>query len=173
MGILDKFQDGEAKKSLSEDLKSKVGISESGFAEDDEEVQTENLKIQEGSENPKKKKEDEKAKANESTNVIEGKPIKRKEVEEKYENLELSESSELNNNMTKDELEAFVTNFSKNYKQSEKENRIVRLEKKNYKSVIKLKVDKVAMSEFINFAIHFTLKSSSYADIVKLLKKPK
>jgi hypothetical protein len=179
MGILDKFQDAGAKKSLTDDLKSKVGISGSEIAKEEKkaveplaEAGAEELKDQEGSGEPKEKKEVEKAKAKKSTKVIRDKPIKRKETQEKHEDLELSESSALDN-ISQEKLEAFVNDFKDSYKHLEKENRMVSLQKKNYKSLIKLKVDKVSMSEFINFAIHFTLKSSSYSDIVKLLKKPK
>jgi hypothetical protein len=176
MGLLDKFQDAEAKQSLADDLKSKVGIIGGELATEEKEIQTPSKEAGEeelnrvGSGEPKEN-EAEEVKATEPTNQIE-KPIKRKETKKQNEDLELNQSSPLDE-ICQEKLEAFVSEFKENYKNLEKENRMVSLQKKNYKNLIKLKVDKVSMSEFINFAIHFTLKSSSYNDIVRFLKKPK
>lgn len=146
MGILDKFNSSEAKKTLEDDLKSKVGITGD-------------------------KSSDEKNSKKENTKK-ENNPIKRKEETEENVKLDLIKIDKLEE-VNQEVLEAFVNEFKDNYKQLEKENRMISLQKKNYKNLIKLKVDKVSMSEFVNFAIHFTLKSSNYNHIIKLLKKPK
>jgi len=179
MGILDKFQNAEAKKSLSDDLKSKVGIIASEIISEEIKPiaesageQTEEVKTQIGSEKPVEKEvEKVKGKGKVSTKIIGEVSKKRKETKKKEEKLELNESSDFEN-LPESELEAFVLNFRESYKQSEKEHRMINLQKKNYKNLIKLKVDIVSMSEFVNLAIALTLKSSNYKNIIKFLKKP-
>lgn len=179
MGILDKFQNAEAKKSLSDDLKSKVGIIASEIISEEIKPiaesageQTEEVKTQIGLEKPVEKEvEKVKGKGKVSTKIIGELSKKRKETKKKEEKLELDESRDFED-LPESELEAFVAKFKESYKHLEKENRMISLQKKNYRSLIKLKVDRVAMSEFVNFAITFTLNSSNYKDIIKLLKKP-
>jgi len=176
MGIISKFNSPEAKQTLADDLKSKVGIIGEEETEEKEikapSAEAGAEEVNRGGSGEPKENEAEQVKATEPTNVIIEKPIKRKETKKEHEDLELNQSSGLDE-ICQEKLEAFVSEFKENYKNLEKENRMVSLQKKNYKSLIKLKVDKVSMSEFINFAIHFTLKSSSYSDIVRYLKKPK
>jgi len=184
--LFKKFQDPESSAAIKDELKSKVGITsnESKDVEKDE-ITTEETRSDvplavdqvdqvtqgTGSEEPTENKATT-VKVKEPTKETNRKPIKRKEPQEKPEALPNHERLNLED-ISQEELEAFVSIFKKGYKESDKENRMLRLQKKNYKSLIKLKLDKVSISEFVNFAIFYALKSSQYDKIVKLLKQPK
>ena len=186
MGILAKFQDPQATKELEDELKSKVGIQEQkkiGDGENSAGIQprveqpfVEQVTIGEEEREPAveaamdgqaqrlvkkniRKPSTKKGEPNQE-NVLP--PV----VEEQFQGDEII-SQDL------EKLEAFIKNYKKSYNQSAKENRMLRMQQKNYEKLLKLKLGKVNISKFVNFAVAFTLNSKHYKHIVKLLNQPK
>jgi len=187
MGIFEKFQNPQATKELEDELKSKVGIK----SEQDEEIgldviSTENEPsgeqspgnqgtIGEGEREPSDKEATD-SQAQGLDKKIKN-PITKKGEQSGTEVSPpaVDEPSEGNEEISQDleELEAFINSFKKSYKQSVKENRMLRLQQKNYEKLLKLKLGKVSISQFVNFAIAYSLNSKHYKHIVKLLNQPK
>lgn len=187
MGILDKFQNPQAAQQLEDELKSKVGIkSEQNHESGSDVILTDNessgeqtpvnqVTIGEGEVEPIEKNTT-KGQAERLAKTIR-KPLKKK-GEQKQENVLIPAVNGLNERNEEvsedlDELDAFIRSFKKSYKQSVKENRMLRIQTKNYEKLIKLKLGKVDISKFVNFAIAYSLNSKQYNHIVKLLNLPK
>ena len=187
MGIFDKFQNPQATKELEDELKSKVGIKSEqnqeigqGEPSTDKEISGEQptvnqVTIGEGEGEPEKKAKDGQAKRLAKKTIR--KPLTKKGEQNQEEVLPaaVQEPTERNEDLSQDleELEVFIRSFKKSYKQSVKENRMLRIQHKNYEKLIKLKLGKVDISKFVNFAIAYSLNSKHYKHIVKLLNQPK
>lgn len=177
MGIMNKFNDPKASKALQDELKSKVGIPL-----DDEKISAQDNTTKgkqgekQGGNNQKAPTKTGKAEAKTpDNNKVTDLPKKGNTKKSINQTIKRKESSTEKQTMTKtveanDELLVFLEAFKKTYKQSEKDNRMLRIQRKNYKELVKLKVDNIAISEFVNFAISFTLKSNHFDAIVKQLK---
>lgn len=176
MGIMNKFNDPKASKALHDELKSKVGIPL-----DDEQISAEDNTTK-GEQGEKQGGKDQNAPTGTKKAEAETPDHKVKELPKKgntkksiNQTSKRKESTSVKQTTTKtveqdEELTAFLEAFKKTYKQSEKDNRMLRIQRKNYKELVKLKVDNIAISEFVNFAISFTLKSNHFDAIVKQLK---
>lgn len=74
---------------------------------------------------------------------------------------------------TADALIDSLIAFNKSYNPSQNESKMLRLQRKNYKSLLKLKLDDVATAKFLNFALAHVFASKDFDTIIKYLKKPK
>lgn len=187
MGILDKFQNPQVSKELEDELKSKVGIkSEQKEAIGLDVISTENEPSGEQSPGNKgtigegERELSDKEATDSQAQGLDKKiknPITKKGEQSGTEvsPTAVDEPSEENEEITQDleELEVFIKTFKKGYKQSLKESRMIRLQQKNYEKLLKLKLGKVSVSQFVNFAISYSLNSKHYKHIVKLLNQPK
>lgn len=178
MGIIDKFNDPNATKALQDELKSKVGIQSEDKTKSTEEssAKGEQGKKQGGNyqkEYTKPKKAE--AKTPDGKKVIDlpnRQNTKKQNIQQqkrKESNLREKKEPEITGGQD-EELASFLEAFKQSYKQSEKDNRMLRIQRKNYKELVKLKVDNIAISEFVNFAIAFALKSKRFETIIKQLK---
>lgn len=70
-----------------------------------------------------------------------------------------------------DNLELFIEDFLTEYYKSDKSSRMIRIQKKNFDALSKLKGDNISISQFVNYAIHSTLKSEQYKKIIKTIVK--
>lgn len=159
MGLIDKFKNKDEQEKLASELKSKVGKEEKKEVEKNQ-AKAEVLK----NPAPKRVNQPQQTESRTSKKIFPKLEEKGDDKIEEQENLEV---------IHPDDLELLVNNFLDQYPSSKKESRMIRLQESNYNILVKLKVHNIKLSDFVNFAIHFTTKSPDYARILKLLKNPK
>lgn len=69
------------------------------------------------------------------------------------------------------DIDELIEQFKSKYKNSERKNQLLRIEMSHLRKLAKLKADGISLSEFVNFAIAFTVNSEHYNKIIKFLKK--
>jgi hypothetical protein len=70
-----------------------------------------------------------------------------------------------------DELLSVIHEFVQSYKASDKTGRMIRIQDAHYRELVSLRADGISVSEFISFAVHFTLRSKDYDTIINILKQ--
>lgn len=70
-----------------------------------------------------------------------------------------------------DNLLSVIQEFVLSYKTSDKTSRMIRIQDAHYRELVSLRADGISVSEFISFAVHFTLRSKDYDTIINILKQ--
>lgn len=132
-----------------------MGILDQYVTDEDKEELSKNLKL------PSKKAET-------VVNTKENDP--KTSVSEKKKITKKIKPSESKNIPIDEDLESIINDFIATYKQSDKTSRMIRIQDAHYRKLVALRADGISVSEFISFAVHFTLKSKDYDTMINHLK---
>lgn len=80
-----------------------------------------------------------------------------------------SDQNITNSKFDENSINDFVIGFLKNYDKSKKQSRMIRLQDDNFEELVQLKIHNISISKFVNLAIHKTLKSKDFKQILKSL----